>query len=100
MSSHREDVYDLFPGVFATLEMKPDSLGTWLLHCHVNDHMAGGMTALFEVRSPTSKSVSLSVCPFICLLISVSVCPSHWRAISVPVCLFVCLFVNLVFEGL
>ena len=46
---HREDVYDLFPGVFATVEMIPDSVGVWLLHCHVNDHMTGGMEALFTV---------------------------------------------------
>jgi len=43
-------VYDLFPGVFATVEMIPDSVGVWLLHCHVNDHMTGGMEALYTVR--------------------------------------------------
>ena len=47
---HREDVYDLFPGVFATVEMIPDSVGVWLLHCHVNDHMTGGMEAIYKVR--------------------------------------------------
>ena len=47
---HREDVYDLFPGVFATVEMIPDSVGVWLLHCHVNDHMTGGMEALYTVH--------------------------------------------------
>ena len=36
---HREDDCDLFPGVFATVE----SVGVWLLHCHVNDHIVGGM---------------------------------------------------------
>ena len=46
---HREDVYDLFPGVFATVEMIPDSVGVWLLHCHVNDHMVGGMQTLYTV---------------------------------------------------
>jgi len=43
-------VYDLFPGVFATVEMIPDSVGVWLLHCHVNDHMTGGMEALYTVH--------------------------------------------------
>lgn len=43
-------MYDLFPGVFATVEMIPDSVGVWLLHCHVNDHMTGGMEALYTVH--------------------------------------------------
>ena len=55
LSYHREDVYDVFPGSFATLEMKPDSMGTWMLHCHVNDHMTAGMIALFEVGSAPRK---------------------------------------------
>ena len=42
-------MYDLFPGVFATVEMIPDSVGVWLLHCHVNDHMIGGMETLYTV---------------------------------------------------
>jgi len=42
-------VYDLFPGVFATVEMIPDSVGDWLLHCHVNDHMIGGMETVYSV---------------------------------------------------
>ena len=49
MGYHREDVYDLFPGVFATVEMISDSVGVWLLHCHVNDHIVGGMKMLFTV---------------------------------------------------
>ena len=36
---HHEDVCDLFPGVFGTVE----TVGVWLLHCHVNDHIVGGM---------------------------------------------------------
>jgi len=42
-------VYDLFPGVFATVEMIPDSVGDWMLHCHVNDHMTGGMETVYSV---------------------------------------------------
>ena len=30
--------------------MIPDSVGVWLLHCHVNDHMTGGMEALYTVH--------------------------------------------------
>ena len=32
-----------------TVKMTPDSIGTWLLHCHVNDHMVHGMEALYNV---------------------------------------------------
>ena len=37
--------------------MIPDAVGTWLLHCHVNIHMDGGMNALFTVLAPTSEFV-------------------------------------------
>ena len=55
---HREDVFDLFPGIYATVEMVPDSVGDWLLHCHVNNHLTGGMETLFSVMEPTSKSAT------------------------------------------
>ncbi|KAL9973401.1 hypothetical protein ACROYT_G019857 [Oculina patagonica] len=58
---HREDVYDLFPGVFATVEMIPDSVGVWLLHCHVNDHMTGGMEALYTVYEASLKPTTRSI---------------------------------------
>lgn len=54
---HRDDVYDIFPGIYATVEMVPDSVGDWLLHCHVNNHLTGGMQTLFSVMTPTSKPV-------------------------------------------
>ena len=33
----------------AVADMAPDAVGTWLLHCHVNEHLRGGMSALFTV---------------------------------------------------
>ena len=54
---HRSDVFDLLPESFATAVMMPDAVGTWLLHCHVNIHMDGGMNALFTVLAPTSEFV-------------------------------------------
>lgn len=54
---HRGDVYDIFPGIYATVDMIPDSVGDWLLHCHVNNHLTGGMETLFSVMKPTSKPV-------------------------------------------
>lgn len=59
---HRDDVYDLFPGIYATVEMVPDSVGNWLLHCHVNNHLSGGMQTLFSVMTPTSKPILLETC--------------------------------------
>jgi hypothetical protein len=33
----------------------PDNPGTWLFHCHVNDHMMGGMATLFTVNGETAQ---------------------------------------------
>ncbi|XP_028411443.1 hephaestin-like protein [Dendronephthya gigantea] len=54
-AEHREDVVDLFPGVFMTVKMIPDSIGKWLLHCHVNDHMVHGMQVFYDVKEKRDK---------------------------------------------
>uniref|UniRef100_A0A667XP72 ferroxidase n=1 Tax=Myripristis murdjan TaxID=586833 RepID=A0A667XP72_9TELE len=46
---HRTDVFQLFPATFQTVKMRPQYPGTWLLHCHVIDHIKGGMQALYTV---------------------------------------------------
>ncbi|CAH2246886.1 ceruloplasmin [Pelobates cultripes] len=45
----RSDVFDLFPGTFQTVEMVAKVPGTWLLHCHVADHIHAGMETLYTV---------------------------------------------------
>ena len=35
--------------MFETLEMVPTNPGTWLLHCHVHDHLEGGMETRYTV---------------------------------------------------
>jgi len=45
----RTDVTELLPGSMKTLEMTADVPGTWLFHCHVNDHITAGMQALFTI---------------------------------------------------
>jgi hephaestin len=45
----RTDVVDLLPAMMKTADMQPDNRGTWLLHCHVNDHILAGMATRFEV---------------------------------------------------
>jgi FtsP/CotA-like multicopper oxidase with cupredoxin domain len=51
MSGMRMDMVELLPMSMKTLDMVPDSPGTWLYHCHVNDHITAGMLALFTVTS-------------------------------------------------
>jgi manganese oxidase len=45
----RSDAVPLGPMGMAIADMVPDKEGTWLYHCHVNDHLLGGMQALFRV---------------------------------------------------
>ncbi|XP_058147191.1 hephaestin isoform X3 [Dasypus novemcinctus] len=51
--SYRADVVDLFPGTFEVLEMVVGNPGTWLMHCHVTDHVHAGMETLFIVLPQT-----------------------------------------------
>ena len=36
-------------GSMRVADMVPDNPGTWLYHCHVNDHIGAGMLARFSV---------------------------------------------------
>jgi FtsP/CotA-like multicopper oxidase with cupredoxin domain len=44
------DVVELLPASMRVVDMQPDNPGVWLLHCHVADHMAGGMYTRFTIR--------------------------------------------------
>ena len=46
---HRTDVIELLPASMKTVTMRPDNPGTWMYHCHVNDHIDAGMIALYTV---------------------------------------------------
>lgn len=46
------DVIELLPGSMATADMLADNPGTWLLHCHVGDHIHAGMAATFTIKGP------------------------------------------------
>jgi FtsP/CotA-like multicopper oxidase with cupredoxin domain len=50
IDNHRTDVAELLPATMVVADMKPDDPGTWLYHCHVNDHILAGMLALYRVR--------------------------------------------------
>ncbi|TNM88196.1 hypothetical protein fugu_006417 [Takifugu bimaculatus] len=60
---HRTDVYELFPATFQTLKMRPQYPGTWLLHCHVTDHIKAGMITTYTV---TEKDVASTTCTTTC----------------------------------
>ena len=47
----RSDMIQLLPGMMMVSDMVPDDPGTWLFHCHVNDHIAAGMLARYRVVS-------------------------------------------------
>ncbi|XP_036834690.1 ceruloplasmin [Oncorhynchus mykiss] len=53
--SHRADVFGLFPGTFQTVKMKPKYPGSWLLHCHVADHIKAGMVTVYKVTEKEKK---------------------------------------------
>lgn len=57
---YRADVFDLFPGTFQTVEMIPRNPGTWLLHCHVTDHIHAGMEATYTVLPREGRRTRLS----------------------------------------
>jgi len=47
----RADTIALLPAQMQSVEMRPDNVGIWQFHCHVNDHISGGMIARYEIVS-------------------------------------------------
>ena len=46
----RTDVIELMPASMITVDMVTRSIGNWLFHCHVNDHMMAGMSTRWIVN--------------------------------------------------
>ncbi|MGH9499463.1 MAG: multicopper oxidase domain-containing protein [Terriglobales bacterium] len=46
----RTDVLFLGPAQMETVDMVPDNPGTWLYHCHVEEHMDMGMVTMYKVE--------------------------------------------------
>uniref|UniRef100_A0A2K6G474 Coagulation factor VIII n=2 Tax=Propithecus coquereli TaxID=379532 RepID=A0A2K6G474_PROCO len=44
-------VYNLYPGVFETVEMLPSKAGIWRVECLIGEHLNAGMSTLFLVYS-------------------------------------------------
>lgn len=49
-AGQRVDVVNLLPGSHITVDMKPDVAGSWMYHCHVNDHIEAGMMGRYVVK--------------------------------------------------
>ncbi len=49
VDKHRTDILSLSPAQFVVADMVPDNVGVWMFHCHLSDHMAGGMMTDYEV---------------------------------------------------
>jgi FtsP/CotA-like multicopper oxidase with cupredoxin domain len=45
----RTDVSNLLPATMQVADMVADDPGSWLFHCHVNDHILAGMQARYQV---------------------------------------------------
>jgi hephaestin len=46
----RTDVVALMQAQMVTVDMVPDDPGTWMFHCHIDDHMDAGMATLYRVE--------------------------------------------------
>ncbi|KAM9180227.1 coagulation factor VIII isoform 1-T1 [Dugong dugon] len=44
-------VYNLYPGMFETVEMLPSKVGIWRVECLIGEHLQAGMSTLFLVYS-------------------------------------------------
>jgi manganese oxidase len=49
------DVIELLPGSMTTVDMLADNPGTWMFHCHVEDHMEAGMMAVYTIYTPPTR---------------------------------------------
>ncbi len=48
-NGNRLDVAEVLPAASKVYKMRPDNTGTWMYHCHVNDHLNAGMMTVFKV---------------------------------------------------
>jgi len=60
---HRLDVVMNMPATGITADMYVDNVGSWLMHCHINDHIEGGMIAVYTVtENPDRGEAQISTC--------------------------------------
>ncbi len=51
----RTDVVEVLPASMTSVDMIPRSVGDWLFHCHVDDHMIAGMSTRWQVVANKKK---------------------------------------------
>ena len=63
----RLDVFTIGPAEFVTADMVPDMTGSWMFHCHVDEHMQTGMMTEYtvldrkaEASAPSSHAHDMS----------------------------------------
>ena len=49
IDKHHTDIFSILPAQFVTADMVPDRVGTWMFHCHIDEHMEMGMMAMYHV---------------------------------------------------
>lgn len=49
-NGHRADHLSMLPGTARSLQFSTENAGFWLMHCHVGDHILGGMKAMYMVK--------------------------------------------------
>ncbi len=47
--ARRTDVVNLLPATMITADMRADNPGEWVFHCHVSDHILGGMSTTYQI---------------------------------------------------
>ena len=52
----RLDVFTMGPAEFVTADMMPDMAGSWMFHCHVDEHMMTGMMTEYTVLDKKADS--------------------------------------------
>jgi hypothetical protein len=52
------DAIEVLPATTRVLDMVHEDPGTWLYHCHVNEHIDNGMEALFRVLPANGTDAS------------------------------------------
>jgi manganese oxidase len=55
------DVIELLPGSMTAVDMIADNPGTWMFHCHVEDHMEAGMMAVYTIYAPPKRACPLAL---------------------------------------
>lgn len=64
---YRGEYLDVLPTIgpaqALTADMVPDRVGTWMFHCHVDDHMKAGMQTIYQVTDAPHGNTTAEVRP-------------------------------------